>query len=386
MSEAPTDVDTSFSLNTVTEPFAPVAELKLKPEVSTTDHIKNSLKHIEESSKASLEDYVEGKLQHDVTMALVEHTRLQILLKWSPEKRDEIMAVMPDTTDWRYYSVEDKAFIERQKTRDQLREYAPYKYGGKKKLDEEAIHFAKIQAEDAINKAKKESEASQDEGSILIISTKPEDILKIIENGKYTPSLDNPELGYNSFWQTKKDEIKAMANGAEYSTIGFGPLERRYTREVLLDLYPQDGDKNNIPHPVYGQMVVDEETVSKHMSGGESYGNVHLQLKTENIKDRTAFYMGDSINNVNNGFQLNWNEAVKARALFDSLEKDPHLDWRRLPPYVEAEIMGGVSTKDIQGCSFVSDETTKELESYFLNDPNQFEVIRFENSVKVKFK
>lgn len=374
---------------------APIIIESPKDEGQKYGYIQETMQKVSDKSESNLQNFLDGEnFIANLTVSLIDNYKMELLLKKFPNKRDQIMSLIPRTEDRHFMQDSGSTVYRRQVEREDLIEHAPWDLGEQEEFSNEARHLAKTEAEELLQKAKQEVESSQNQGLVLVVSLNNQDLLKVIKDGQYKASLDNPGLGYKSFRTLSKEKIleqatltnEELADRTVGNTIGLGPLETRYLRELQMNTYLVGGDESGVPHPVYGQMIVDQDIGLSHAKEA-GYGTLNLRLKTEKIKDRTTFFTGDSINQSWYGRQLGWNEAVKARAIIDKLSQNPKVDWRHITPYIEAHIMGGVLMQDIDGCDFESNEKTKELENYFSANPEKFEVTKRESgSVSVKFK
>lgn len=380
MSEAPAGVITNFTVGVQVEPSIS-QELPKNEEGPRYEYIQETMHRVLDQSEANLNNYLDSeRFKANLTVSLTDYYKMELLLKRFPNKRDQILPLIPQNEDRHFMLDSGSVAYRRQMERDNLIQGVYWDLGEFEKFNEEARHLTKMEAEELLQKAKQEVENSQQEGLVLVVSLNSQDIKKVIRESQYRASLDNPNLGYKVFSVLSKEKIK------EGNTSGLGPLETRCLRELQMGTYLIGGDESGVPHPVYGQMIVDQNIGLSHAKEA-GYGSLNLRLKTERIKDRTTFFTGDSINDSWQGQQLGWDEAVKARGILDKLEENPKLDWRFLTPYIEAHIMGGVSMQDIDGCDFESSERTKELEDYFSANPEKFEVSKAEGVlVRVKFK
>lgn len=388
MSES-VDFDGEYPVDVAKEDLT-IRELPENEESQRYLYIQETTQRVLNQSEANLQSYLGSeRFMANLSVSLMDHYRMELLLKKFPNKRDKILPLMPQSGD-RHFTLDPGSVVyQRQKERDSLIQSAPWELGEFEEFNEEVRHLAGTEAEDLLQRAKGEVDGLQQEGFVLVISLNIQDVMKVIQNGQYKASLDNPDLGYRTFSVQSREEIQKQAtltSDRPVNTIGFSPLGRRYLRELQMGTYPIGGDESGIPHPVYGQMIIDQDTGLLHTKEA-GYGNLNLRLKTERIKDRTTFFTGDSVNDSWQGQQLGWDEAVKARAVLDKLEEDSKVDWRYITPYIEAQIMGGVLVQDIDGCDFESSEKTKELEDYFSANPEKFEVSKTDNGlIRVKFK
>lgn len=363
-------------------------------EGSRHEYIQETMYKVLDQSEANLQNHLDSEIfRANLTVSLIDHYRMELLLKKFPDRRDQILPLIPLGEDRHYMPDSWSPTYRREIERNRLIESVPWDLGQLDKFNEEVRHLARIEAEGLAQIVKREVEGSQHEGMVLVVSLNSQDMMKVIQDGQYKASLDNPGLGYKTFSVPSKEKIQKQATFTREELFdptksygaGLGPLEGRYLRELQMGTYPIGGDEFGIPHPVYGQMIVNQEIGLLHAKEA-GYGTLNLRLKTEKIKNRTTFFTGDSINNWG-GYQLGWNDAVKARGILDNLGENSKVDWRQITPYIEAHIMGGVSIQDIDGCDFESSEKTRELEDYFSANPGKFEVSKAEGILtRVKFK
>lgn len=363
-------------------------------EGSQYEYIQETMHKVLDRSGANLRSYLESEdFRGNLAVSITDHYKMELLLKKFPDKREQILSLIPLGEDSHNTQDSWSTAYQREKERNSLIESAPWDLGELDEFNKEVRHLARIEAEELTQIAKREVENSQHEGLVLVVSLNSQDMMKVIQDGQYKASLDNPDLGYKNFGALSKKKIQEQAtitreelfDPARGYSSGLGPLEKRYLRELQMGVYPIGGDEASVSHPIYGQMIVNQDVGFSHAKEA-GYGNLHLKLKTEKIKNRTTFFTGDSINNWG-GYQLGWDDAVKARGILDNLEGNSKVDWRFLTPYIEAHIMGGVSIEDIDGCVFESSGETRELEDYFSANPEKFEVLRDEGVlVSVKFK
>lgn len=199
-----------------------------------------------------------------------------------------------------------------------------------------------------------------------------EKILEILSSGKIRPSTEE-----------------------EYPTgaTGIHLLGKRIEIEKLLKIYSK-----STPKPVYGYLASEDGDT---IWGERNYGNIFFSFKKENIKDRTFFTEGDSLNIAGvipplrkkltptpKGFisiesgpdvekrQLNWDHALIAKAIYNlyfsleggrvkpKKENEPAYTIEEIMCYIEAQIIGGVNRDDIE-CIYIPVKKPQETSKFY---------------------
>lgn len=360
---------------TSTEPV----ETKTKEEkAELPSYISETMQRVRKNSPNELEDFVScDQIKSDIQSSFYETIQVEVAAKHLPTKqREEIITLMPTSADrarakikmeFASWHITDMGDSTKDEQRRQLIEKAKgiADYWEDGKFTKEVSEITQRQQQEAIEKGKQAIESTNDEG-VFIINVSPENLLPIIEAGKYQPKLDQvgTQSSFSSFFKI------------------------RYDRELELGTYPPNGEANNIPHPVYGQIVVDEKNELLR-AVQEGYGTTHIKLKTNRVKNRTMFIVDDSVSaKAIYNQQLAWEDAAKGRVFLNALMDNPKADWRSLPSYIEGQVMGGVTTNDIDEIVFQSGTETKSLEDYIRKNSSRFIVIKDDknNQTTVKLK
>lgn len=106
------------------------------------------------------------------------------------------------------------------------------------------------------------------------------------------------------------------------------------------------------PHPIYGTLT-SENGSDEDWGGSSRYGDCFVKLRNERVVDRTVYAYGDS----NFDMMMSNESALVAKAV-----NNRYGDFE----YIEAEILGGVSSNDIESIN---------LPKYRLDDPKIVEEI-----------
>lgn len=127
----------------------------------------------------------------------------------------------------------------------------------------------------------------------------------------------------------------------------------------------------NDPHSIYGALAsengVDERVGGAGGENGSVYGDSIIILRNEKVKERTTFTYGDSFN-PERKFPVVWEDVPYLKAMRD-IEGIP---------YVEAQILGGVTTDDIEEIRIrVRPDEQETIEQKIAGVRQQFPDIKF---------
>ena len=148
--------------------------------------------------------------------------------------------------------------------------------------------------------------------------------------------------------------IKSQFEDAKSSTY----ITKEQRAEVEKTLFGYNNNLNPKLRPIYGYLTNKKFDISSK-NGAIQYGNVSIVLKKKNLFNRTTYTIGDSLDGSRWDFKVptllsqpNVRSMAAHRSLTDSYGKYTgklgSLDEiTNNVPYVEAQIHGGVSVKDI---------------------------------------
>jgi hypothetical protein len=352
-----------------------IAEKQDNSERALPKFISEKVTKVKEQSNSQYQNLAEGKsIISSTSRSLRTKVQMETIAEIFPDLKEEALTLVPENNEFHRVETtpEDKFSIMYNTPRERARSEILEKVNDKKMFspdrdkarafDTRVDEKCNQQATELIEQAKEIAEKETAEGSVLVIALNKTGLLKVVQEGKYIPTLDT--VKFSTIAAEEINERLKMEEGTDEwknRFDGISPLQRRYLRELELGTYTRSGESS---HPVYGQLVVNLENEMENASQ-EGYGKIFLKLRTEQIKDRTLFVVGDSINDAHNfNQQLDWDNAVRARAFLNGLIGNNGVDRRSLPPYLEAQIMGGVRIEDIE--EIVVDE--KDLPPLFEHD------------------
>lgn len=192
-------------------------------------YIQETTDRVEEQSAEALEKFVDSdQLRMQVKISLSASVSVEVLIDKYPNNADEIRA-----------SANNPQALQRL-----IANFYPM---GGDVLYQEVNQRLELKARQLITESRQKGEDFKGEGSVLIISCKPEDVMKVVNEGRYVPALDRRNHGYDSFTdfeRQKIDEALTMqpgSDGYDFRFKGLSPLAKRYIREVELGTYPVNG-------------------------------------------------------------------------------------------------------------------------------------------------
>jgi len=379
---------------------------KAVPQIELTPIQAETIKRVKQESISNYEAFVDSEeLRQRVTESVHAAAELYVLTELDPQLGPQIEELVPDYKDFQrgtpgddenklaaVHSSMSTESANREIQKERKRESfirdlfilgsmvdkdgeLVSKTEFRKKVTEKASSIS----EGLLRNAKILTEQDSTEQPQIVITVRKATMEEFLRSGEYRTQLDKTK-----FSKEMEEDIEEVARMSEESPAysakwtALGGLGKRKARQIYLGI---DGK----PNPVYGEIIVDPQLELKELAN-RGYGQIHLILRPE-VQERTVFATGDTVAERDVNKQLSWEEGIKAKKFLNTFKKQsPFVDWRKIPEYVEAHILGGVSMNDIDECLLRDSEENSKILEYFRSFPEKFKVQADEgNLVRVEF-
>ena len=333
-----------------------------KNKIQVGDNELEKIKHESTYIANQINDYLEIKEQAFKT--LEEYQKLETEKKENYEKVKVILAnLIPEKIGQQGnidHKIAEKQKITKERSEKNIVGDLSYFLG---RADSGQYEKAGITSkEEAIQKLKEEIEKVK-KSFFVTINLHEENLQRFLESGRYKSTLELPEklkrVG-ETVWTYEQHRIEAEKN---LGIFGSGTEED--------------------PYAIVGA-VASENSHDESNGAAEGYGDIFLKLRQE-VVDRGVFINGDSLKEAENmdGTAtpgLDRESAIVAKAIRNIVDKcEDNINY----DYVEADILGGVKTEDVESINIKSpdkflsefDAIKKRLETESLDSKNRMNLL-----------